>query len=194
MRVLALDLGGRTGWAFGYPRMDKPDSGSWVLGIWPKEGGEEVKRELLLRWYKVLLRKIDKFQPTLLVHEKTVFTEHYFLSHVTEFMQGMIAIIGRIGRDRDIEIRVVDNADWHLAITGFEGDERYKAMSKDERRDVRKAAAKAVCLKRHWKVRHDDEADALCILLYALDKFAPPRPAPRPIQYAFNRNGQGILL
>lgn len=151
--IMALDLGGVTGWACARPGAE-PVSGSHRI---PGDRGDGFYFDHYSQW---LADMLTVHAPRLLVYEAPVLT-HGKTSIQTAFrLMGLAAITEAVAHRREIRrVETANNATVKKHVTGNGRAEKIDMLEAMRRRG--------------WEPRDEHAADALGVLLYAEAKHAP---------------------
>ena len=151
MKILALDLGTLTGWAFGDMKdIDRIYSGTQDFSL--KRGESPGIR--LLNFDKWVYEILAKHKPKMVAYEMP----HQRGGHATQLLLGMLGILHVACTKAGIEYASVHSATLKKSATG---------SGRASKEDMVKAAVK----KFQRVVVDDNEADALHILAWAQDTF-----------------------
>lgn len=151
--ILALDLGGVTGWACGKPGAD-PVSGSHRI---PGDRGDPAYFDHFGGW---LADMLTVHAPRLLVYEAPILTGAKTHFQTAFRLIGLAAITQMIAHRREIvRIEAANNATVKKHVLGNGRAEKIEMI--DEMR------------RRGWEPRDEHAADALGVLLWAEAKHAP---------------------
>ena len=151
MKILAIDPGTKTGWAFSDGE-GRVESGTNVL----KLRAGEAKTMRYIRFTKWLDDMFLMLRPTLVIFEKT----HMRGYEATKFMMNLIGRIETICNEWEITYTDVHTGTLKKFATG---------SGKGSKNDMIRLAEK-----KHQKVvDSDDEADALHMLDYARETYEP---------------------
>jgi Holliday junction resolvasome RuvABC endonuclease subunit len=150
MRLLALDLGTSTGWAVSIPEMGV-ESGTQIFDV--KRGESPGMR--FFRFRRWLVDMIENSRPELIVFE----IPHHRGGAATDVLVGMKTHIEEICAEAGIEHQGIHFSSLKKFATGSG-----RALKKD----MIVAAKK---LFPYQDIKTDDQADALCVLAWAIDRF-----------------------
>ena len=159
MRILALDLAGKTGWARWHPSMSAPAFGVMKL---PQKGAFSSFRDFLI---------------TTVVNDgiEHIAVESVFIAQGMESaaprLYGLMAHAEEIAFRRGIGLHKVMVSDWRQHFLGQRNAP--KTIKKEHRREWLKKQAVDECRSRGWNVHCNDEADALGLLNYERARLLP---------------------
>lgn len=162
MKILALDLAGRTGWALWSPGMEAPrwgvaklrqnshgqtfaDFRDWLTGVVVGEAIEHLAVENVF------------MSPDSPVAAKKLY--------------GLVAIAEEVAHRRGLSVHLVLVGDWRAQFIGSRNAPR--TLPKAQRRAWLKAQARKECARRGWEVQYDDESDALGLLVFERARLFP---------------------
>ncbi len=151
MKILALDLGTKTGWAFG----DMEDTNRIYSGMQDfslKRGESSGMR--LLNFDKWVYDMLDKHKPEMVGYEMP----HHRGGHATQLLLGMLGILHVACEKAGIEYSSVHSMTLKKSATG---------SGKASKKDMISAAMK----KFNREITDDNEADALHILAWTRENF-----------------------
>ena len=173
MRILALDLATKFGWACGSPGGDPYTFGSVQL---PKGTGDDLGRFLqpYRDWLNIAL---DEMEPTEIVYESPILPPTTNIATVRK-LSSLTGVTELVARDRGGP--PVREADMQSVRLHFVGVARApKQVPKKLRRQWIKDKIVATCLARGFKVTDDDQGDAVALLDYMLAHYAKQAAPPR---------------
>lgn len=163
LRVLALDIAKhRTGWAVGFPGMDRPWWGVYELaGEWDRHEGLRLHQ-----WRTFLERKIDEHSVTYVAMERPfVDTRDFNYNGAVPILQ-MWGIVLELAQAKGIRHGAVPIGSWR---SHFLGTAKAPAgLAKAQRTSALKDMAVKQALHRGWLCQFHDEAEALGIMDFAL--------------------------
>ena len=159
MVILALDQATLTGYAVVNENGLIHESGTWLLADRKRTGESRGMRYIR---FEAELRKImGRWRPELVVHEQTILRG----GAATEIANGLKAIILKVAAERETEVSCVHTSELKHWATG---------NGKAEKEDmVRAATGFLKCHSEAGKAVPDDdnEADAICIGLWAAERY-----------------------
>lgn len=161
--VFALDIAlRRTGWAIGWPGMQRPFWGVHdIAGDW--DGGEG---ERLHAWREFLAAKLDEHTVTCIAMELPFIDGRAFSFNGTSAVLQMQGIALELAHARGIRAAGVAIASWRAHWLG--NGVAPKHLAKKERTPWLKDQAMKRAAERGWLARFHDEAEALGIMDFAL--------------------------
>jgi len=149
MRILALDCGTSTGWAVIRPGMEKPESGSERFDI---QRGESPGMRFIR--FRSFLDDLRSFQPELYVFEQA----HHRGGYATQLCVGMTT-------------RVIEEAARHKAQHVAVHSGTLKKWATGKGNSDKQAMIAAATQRWGFVPWNDDEADALLLLAYGMEKY-----------------------
>lgn len=163
LRILALDIAKhRTGWATGFPGMNRPQWGTYELaGEWDKHEGLRLHQ-----WRTFLERKIESERITYIAMERPFIDMKDFNYNGSVPILQMWGIVLELAQARGIRAGAVPIGSWRAHFLG--SAKAAPGLGKAQRTNALKDMAIKQCLKRNWYVQFHDEAEALGILDFAL--------------------------
>lgn len=165
MRILALDLATRLGWACG--SLD-PTPTSYGVFVLPKTK-EDLGRfaQAYRDWFTAAL---DELEPTEVIYESPFLPKTTGVTTVRK-LSGLTFVTELITSDRKIPVREANNWDVRDHFVGARMAPR--SIPQDQRRKWIKDKVMAECARRGFRVAGDDDADALALLSFALSLAKP---------------------
>lgn len=180
MRALAFDISIRgTGWAFGSTDMKRPLWGDRAIA----KNDWSPKKDIHTIAFRDLARSlIEANKPNLIIYEQPFVTQETLDFAFTEAQCSMISQLWVLKHDLKVPrlAQVMPNV-WQRRVTGRDKAPADLGNNKGARREFWKDQAMKVCRDRDWFVTTQNEADACCIMLYALtmtDKVFASREGP----------------
>ena len=152
MRILAIDPGTKTGWAFSDGETSLLESGTNVL----KLRAGEAKTMRYIRFSKWLDDMFLLMNPDLVIFEKT----HMRGYEATKFMMNLIGRIETACNERSVPYTDVHTGTLKKFATGHGKGSKAEMM-------------RLVAEKHNFIVDSDDEADAIHMLDYARENYEP---------------------
>lgn len=161
--VLALDIAKwRTGWAVGYPGMNRPSWGVYQLaGDWDRHEGQRLHQ-----WRNFLERKIDEHQIAYIAVERPFIDMKNFDYNGTCPILQMHGIVLELTHARGIRCGAVSIQSWRSHFLGT--SQAPKGLASHQRTAALKDMAMRQCAQRGWLPEFHDEAEALGIMDFAL--------------------------
>jgi hypothetical protein len=161
--VLALDIAKwRTGWAVGYPGMNRPSWGVHQLaGEWDRYEGKRLHD-----WRCFLERKIDEHRVTYVAMERPFIDMKNFDYNGTAPILQMHGILLELAHARGIKVGAVAIQSWRSHFLGLTAAPKHLAQK--ERTPWLKDQAMKRAAERGWLPEFHDEAEALGIMDFAL--------------------------
>jgi Holliday junction resolvasome RuvABC endonuclease subunit len=159
MVILALDQATLTGYAVVNEQGEILDSGTWQLADRKRTGESRGMR--YIRFEANLRRAIIHWKPSLIVHEQTLLRG----GAATEIANGFKALILKEAADLNVEVSCVHTSELKHWATG---------NGKAEKEDMVQAAMgflKVRSATGKTAPRDDNEADAICIGLWAAERY-----------------------
>lgn len=166
MKVLTFDIGQKmTGWAAGEPEMKRAQWGHHPIPNWTADQDGHTFR------FRNLARSlIETHKPDIIGYERPFIDPSSVDVHFTECQFALISQLWVLRHELQVpRLFAVQPNVWQRAVTGHDSAPKHLGK-KHHRREFWKDAAMKVCRERNWFVVHQDEADACCILIYALTK------------------------
>jgi hypothetical protein len=161
--VLALDIAlRRTGWAIGWPGMQRPFWGVHdIAGDWDGREGERLHA-----WREFLVARFDEHTVTCIAMELPFIDGRAFSFNGTSAVLQMQGIALELAHARGIRAAGVAIASWRAHWLGH--GVAPKHLAKKERTPWLKDQAMKRAAERGWLARFHDEAEALGIMDFAL--------------------------
>ncbi len=161
--VLALDVAKwRTGWAVGYPGMNRPHWGvHQMAGDWDRHEGKHLHE-----WRSFLERRIDEHGVTYIAVERPFIDLKSFDYNGTAPILQMHGIALELAHARGIRLGAVSIASWRAHFLGT--SKAPPGLASHQRTNALKDMAMRRCAQRGWLPEYHDEAEALGIMDFAL--------------------------
>lgn len=153
MKILALDLATKTGWAFGDSDGDITHIYSGVQDFSPKRG--ESKGMRLLHFDRWIYQMLAEYDPKVVIYE----TPHHQGGHATEVLLGLVGILQKAACEAKIEYASVHSSTLKKFATGSGRASKEQMKMRAIQRFGR-------------QIEDDNEADALHIWDWARENIA----------------------
>lgn len=172
MRILALDLATKFGWACGSPGGDPYTFGSVQL---PKGTGDDLGR--FLQPYRDWLNMaLDEMDPTEIVFESPILPGTTNIATVRK-LGSLCGVTELVAVDRKIPVREAGMQDVRKHFIGT--TKAPKQLPQKKRRQWLKDLVVSTCIKRGFNVTDDDQGDAVALLDYMVAHYAEQAAPPR---------------
>jgi hypothetical protein len=162
MKILALDLSGRTGWATWAPDFECPQYGCAKL---PKGSLGHT----LFEFRTWLVGRIVGDAVEHLVVE-SIFSAPGMESALPR-LYGLQGVTAEVAHARGISLNTVTVGEWRAHFIGTRTAP--KALTKEKRRAWLKNQVREECAKRGWPTKNDDESDAIGLLIFERARLFP---------------------
>jgi hypothetical protein len=166
MKLLTFDIGQKmTGWAVGEPDMKRPFWGHYAVPNWSADQDGHT-----IRFRNLVRTLIETHKPDKIGYEKPFINPESLDVAFTECQFSLISQLWVLNRDMNVgsDVFAVSPKVWMKATTGYSEPPAHLGKKKGPRREWWKDKVMQLCRDRNWLVVHQDEADALGIMLYGL--------------------------
>lgn len=156
MHILAIDPSSTPGWARRAPGMHEP--------VWGRHRCEGRTMGLRFQsFHNWLLLKVKALEVDLIAYEQAFWSPKKVTTEAAErWRLWAEGCIHEVGAETTVEVLAVPTAAWRKHLIGVSFAPR--GLGKADRRKWLKQMVIGACAARGWRVRSDDEADALGVL------------------------------